>query len=198
MKIVIVGGGSAGWMTASMLIKEFPNYNITLIESSDTPTVGVGESTINGIKQFCNYLEIDEKDFLAKTDGSYKLAIQFKDFDSLGSTPFLYPFGKPVVSGTSRGVQDWLIKKYVDPSTPVQDFAESFFPAALMVKHNVFFNNLNYSVVDGYNQNIGVAYHFDASKFAIWLRQDYAIPKGVQHIVDHVDRIEVDGVNVSE
>jgi flavin-dependent dehydrogenase len=198
MKIVIVGGGSAGWMTASMLIKEFPNYDITVIESADSPTVGVGESTINGIKQFCNYLEINEKDFLSKTDGSYKLAIQFKDFDELGSKPFLYPFGKPVVSGTSRGVQDWLLKKYVYPETPVQDLAESFFPAALMVKHNVFFNNLNYSIVDGFNQNIGVAYHFDALKFADWLRQDYAVPRGVQHIVDHVEVIKVDGSIISK
>jgi tryptophan halogenase len=197
MKIVIVGGGSAGWMSASMLIKEFPNYEIVLVESPDTPTVGVGESTINGIKQFCNYLGINEKEFLSFTDGSYKLAIQFKDFDKLNSRPFLYPFGHPVVGGTNRGVQDWLIKKYVLPETPVQDLAESFFPAALMVKHGVFFNNLNYSVVDGFNQNIGVAYHFDATKFAFWLRDHYALPKGVTHVIDHVSQIDTENRSVS-
>jgi L-2-hydroxyglutarate oxidase LhgO len=57
--ILIVGGGSAGWMTAATLIKAFPNKNITLIESPNIPTVGVGESTIGGIRDWTNFLEIE-------------------------------------------------------------------------------------------------------------------------------------------
>lgn len=62
-KIVIVGGGSAGWMTAAMLVKAFPNRDITVIESDEYPIIGVGESTIAPIRQFCrlfliNLLEI--------------------------------------------------------------------------------------------------------------------------------------------
>jgi glycine/D-amino acid oxidase-like deaminating enzyme len=78
--ILIVGGGSAGWMTAATLIKAFPNKNITLIESPNIPTVGVGESTIGGIRDWTNFLEIEDKDFLSSTDGSYKLGIRFTDF----------------------------------------------------------------------------------------------------------------------
>ena len=57
-KIVIVGGGSAGWMSASFLIKAFPNKEIVLVESPDYPIVGVGESTLGGIKAYCAFLDI--------------------------------------------------------------------------------------------------------------------------------------------
>jgi tryptophan 7-halogenase len=78
--ILIVGGGSSGWMTAATLIKEFPNKKITLIESPNIPIIGVGESTIQGIRKWTNWLGIDEKDFLKHTDGSYKLSIKFYRF----------------------------------------------------------------------------------------------------------------------
>jgi len=58
-KIVIVGGGSAGWMTAAALIKAFPNKEIVVIESPEVPIVGVGESTLSSINDYCNFLEID-------------------------------------------------------------------------------------------------------------------------------------------
>ena len=61
--ILVVGGGSAGWMTASTLIKQFPQKNISLIESPNISTIGVGESTIGGIRNWTNFLEIDDKHF---------------------------------------------------------------------------------------------------------------------------------------
>ena len=75
-KIVIVGGGSAGSMTAATLIKALPNRDITLIESPNTPTVGVGESTIARIRNWTTFLGIDDKDFLSKTNGIIKLSIK--------------------------------------------------------------------------------------------------------------------------
>ena len=62
-KIIIVGGGSAGWMTASTLIKAFPKKIITVIESPDVPVIGVGESTLATIKMWTNFLGIEDKDF---------------------------------------------------------------------------------------------------------------------------------------
>ena len=78
--ILIVGGGSAGWMTAATLLKAFPDKKISLIESPNIATVGVGESTIEGIRNWVNYIGIDEKDFIKETEGSYKLSIKFTDF----------------------------------------------------------------------------------------------------------------------
>ena len=63
-KILIVGGGSAGWMTAATLIKAFPDRDITVLESPNYPTVGVGESTIGKVKQWTKFLDIDDKEFL--------------------------------------------------------------------------------------------------------------------------------------
>ena len=79
-EIVVVGGGSAGWMTASILIKDFPNKKITLIESPDIPKVGVGESTYDGINYFIKYLDIDRDDFFTFTNASIKLGIEFENF----------------------------------------------------------------------------------------------------------------------
>lgn len=197
MRIVVIGGGSAGWMSASLLIKEYPDYDITVIESPDVPIIGVGESTFNGIRQFCNYLEIDESHFLKFTDGSYKLSIKFTDFYKKDGGAFLYPFGFPSLNGTKYGLNDWLIKKYVYPETPVTDFAESFSPQAIMCRDNKFFKNPNYSVLDGYDSDLGLAYHFDATKFGAWLREHYCIPRGVKLISSTVNKVTTDEENIN-
>jgi len=198
MNIVIVGGGSAGWMSAALLIKEFPTHNITVVESPDVPIIGVGESTINGLRQFCNYLDLDEKDFLAFTDGSYKLSIKFTDFLEKDSGGFLYPFGIPETSGTTFGLNDWLIKKYAWPETPLSDFAECYSPQALMCRNNKFFKNPDYSIMQSYDSNLGLAYHFDATKFGAWLREKYSVPRGVKHIAATVNDVVAEGENVTK
>jgi len=96
MKIIIVGGGSAGWMTAATLESQFPNYNISLIESKNIKTIGVGESTLQPIQQWMTLLGIKDSDFLKHVDGSYKLSIKFTDFYKKGEY-FHYPFGFPEI-----------------------------------------------------------------------------------------------------
>ena len=62
--IVIVGGGTAGWMSAAFLSKAFPNLKITLIESANIPTIGVGEATIATFTGFTSFMEMDEADWM--------------------------------------------------------------------------------------------------------------------------------------
>ncbi len=93
--IIIVGGGSAGWMTAATLIKKFPQKNITLIESPNTPTVGVGESTIGQINNWLSLIDVKDEEFMPYTDASYKMSIRFEDFYKKGDGGFHYPFGVP-------------------------------------------------------------------------------------------------------
>ena len=98
--IVIVGAGSAGWMSAAALIRAYPEKNITVIESPNVPTIGVGESTYDGIQHYVNYLGVDMSDFFAHTNASIKLGVQFRDFyNNTGDNDYLYLFGNPFTKG---------------------------------------------------------------------------------------------------
>lgn len=92
--IAIVGGGTAGWVAASMLARALPATGIvvTLVESPEIRTVGVGEATIPPILDLLRFLSINEADFLQYTKATYKLGIKFRDWHSLGSS-YWHPFG---------------------------------------------------------------------------------------------------------
>ena len=189
--IVIVGGGSAGWMTASILIKDFPNKNIRLIESPNIPTIGVGESTFDGINYYFEYLGIDKNDFIKFTDASIKLGLRFKNFYKKDDTSFLYPFGRPYLEETKWGMQDWLIKKYKDDSIPVTDFAQTYFPVAHLIENNTFCDNKD-GQLPAFDPRINTALNFDAQKFALWLKEKYAKVRGVKNILAEVIHVETD------
>ncbi len=195
-KIVIVGGGSAGWMTAAMLIKFFPNHDITVIESPDHPIIGVGESTLLGIKNYCNFIDLDEADFMKHTDASYKMSIKFTDFYEKDYGGFHYPFGTPHAPPSSLDAfEDWFVKKALYPETPNTDFVLSYFPNAALYEQNKFTDN-RHKKFGAWNPKYHVAYHFDATKFGIWLRENYCLPRGVKIIKSSVERAEVsdDGI----
>ena len=92
-KIIIVGGGSAGWMSAATLINQFPDKDITLIESPNIETLGVGESTLAGINNWRILLGIEDKDFMPHCDANYKLSIKFENFYRIKDSGFHFPFG---------------------------------------------------------------------------------------------------------
>ena len=188
-KIIILGGGSAGWMTAATMIKTFPDKEIVLIESPNAPIVGVGESTVGGIRDWTKYLEIDDKEFLKHTDGSYKLSIKFTDFYRKG-TEFHYPFGQPVIDGNHAKLNDWWFKKFLKPETPNSDYAECHFPQMALVNNNKLDYNKDNIIPFDFNKN--TAYHFDATKFGVWLKEHYCLPRGVKHIEEDIEDIKSD------
>jgi tryptophan halogenase len=183
--IVIVGGGSSGWMTAATLIKAFPNKEISVIESKDVPIIGVGESTLGGIRRWTRFIGLDESSFFAHTDASFKLSIKFTDFYKKDAGAFHYPFGSPKIDEGRNPFSDWHLKKYFYPDTPVTDMVQSMFPAAALFETNKFSRNEN-GEFDHFNPDNDVAYHFDAVKFGGWLRDHYCKPRGVNHIVSTV------------
>jgi tryptophan halogenase len=93
-RIVILGGGTAGWMCASGLsgLLAAADYDITLIESDEIATVGVGEATLPHIKTFNDMIGIDEAEFMRETAGTIKLGIEFVDWLRPGAR-YIHPFG---------------------------------------------------------------------------------------------------------
>ena len=195
--IIIVGGGSAGWMTAAMLIKDFPDKSITVVESPNIPTVGVGESTYDGINWYLEYIGVDRDDFFKHTDASIKLGIRFTNFYEKNGTSFLYPFGLPCIDDTANGLQDWMIKKFKNPEIPVTDFAESYFPVAHLINNNTFNENVN-GQLPNFDQITNTALHFDATKFADWLKNNYCLPRGVKYVLDEVKDVVTENQNIEE
>ncbi|WP_206606981.1 tryptophan 7-halogenase [Photorhabdus laumondii] len=121
--VLIVGGGTAGWMTAAYLIKAFAkNVNITVVESKKVKKIGVGEATFSTVRHYFDYLGLDESEWLAECEGSYKLGIRFENWDGKGNH-FYHPFERwEVVKGFP--ISEWWLRKGVtdqnfDYATPI-------------------------------------------------------------------------------
>ena len=188
--IVIVGGGSSGWMTAAILCTRFPNKHITLIESLDIPTVGVGESTLGSINLFFNLLGLEDKDWMPYCNATYKLAIQFTDFYKKGET-FYYPFGDKDFSN-SRGIDDWMIKKAYNKDLPIKDYYDTFYS----IMPFVYDNKIPATKVGNFNFTKDAAYHMDAAAFGEFLKEKVCIPKGVNYIQDTIQDFELHDDNI--
>ncbi|HKO71915.1 MAG TPA: tryptophan 7-halogenase, partial [Bradyrhizobium sp.] len=104
LKVVIVGGGTAGWMTAAALTKLLPTRcRVHLVESEAIGIVGVGEATLPHIRGFNEKLGINEADFMAKTRATFKLGIEFRDWARVGDS-YIHPFG---TFGSGQGDLDF-------------------------------------------------------------------------------------------
>lgn len=192
-KIIVAGGGSAGWMTAATLIRTFPDKEITVIESPDVPIIGVGESTIDGIKLWTKYLGLNEKEFLKETNGTYKLSIRFDHFwDKQKMHQINYVFGPPNLGEFT--LNDWWYKKYLKEDTKFYDYACSFYPQMALINRNVFTDNKDNLLPFDFDKHS--AYHFDAVKFGNYLKTNYCLPRGVKHIVEDIKSVETDETGI--
>ncbi len=175
--IVIVGGGSAGWMVAALFAKLLEGrYDITLVESDEISTVGVGEATIPAIKRFNSLLELDEADFLFGTKATFKLGIEFRDWGRIGDR-YVHGFGKIGHDlGWLRCHQYWL-KMFKAGKVPPLDY----FSINTLAAREAKFMGSARDMPDSPLSEIAYAYHFDAGLYAAYLRA-YAEKRGVKRV----------------
>jgi tryptophan 7-halogenase len=182
--IVIVGGGSSGWMTAAALSNSLSHgCEITLIESEEIGTVGVGEATIPPIKIFNATLGIDEREFVKRTQGSFKLGIEFVDWARLGHRYF-HPFGSYGRPFDIADVhQHWL---HVRDGSKLDDHCMAWAAASRGKFAPPSPDQRN--VLSTYEY----AYHFDAGLYAKFLRT-YSEERGVTRVEGKVADVTLNG-----
>lgn len=163
--VVIVGGGTAGWMAAAMLSKSLGNLvNIKLVESDQIGTIGVGEATIPPIQFFNAHLGFDEDDFLKKTKSTIKLGIEFQNWGNPGEK-YMHAFG-PI--GRNVGIMPfhlvWL--KCMKDGTAKDISQYSFNSMAAYANKFTRITNIPNTPLEGLSH----AYHFDAGLYAQYIR----------------------------
>tara|TARA_R100001530_G_scaffold87687_1_gene61072 strand:- start:256 stop:1815 length:1560 start_codon:yes stop_codon:yes gene_type:complete len=169
--IWIVGGGTSGASVACVLKKTFPKKDIRILEGRDIPTIGVGESTLGYINNFLQFLNIQDKDFMKRCDASYKLSIRFENWLNKDSGSFHYPFGNAYYDKVINNYNYWYYRKFLNPKIPNTDFADCMFPQMALVNKNKICEQDG--VFPHWTMKRDCAYHFDATKFGILLKEKF-------------------------
>ncbi|MEK8033853.1 tryptophan halogenase family protein [Ideonella sp. DXS29W] len=190
-KIVIVGGGTAGWMAAAPLAQRLcqgpgQRCEVVLIESPDIGTIGVGEATLPTIRFYNQALGLDNADFIKNTQASFKLGIEFKGWGHLGNR-FFHGFGEfgPAVDGMA-GHMLWL-RLRLSGMTGLPSH-EDWSAATVMARQNRF--TLPQSGPPSAGNAFSYAFHFDAGLYAAYLR-DYAMQRGAVRIEGTIVDVEL-------
>ena len=193
-KIVIVGGGTAGWLSAAYLDHsvnraEARGVEITLVESADIGVIGVGEATVPNLRQTLLRLGLDEEEFMRQTSATFKQAIKFQNWRVSPSVDpddhFYHPFEYPEQVDDLEFTPLWLIYRDTGGGEPY-DHACSPAPAmcdALRAPKS--------STSRPYFGTVNYAYHLDAVQFGRYLRE-MATSRGVKRVVDTVGTVNID------
>jgi len=182
LRVVIVGGGTAGWMCAAGLSRLLApaDYAITLVESDEIGTVGVGEATLPHIKTFNDMLGIDEAQFMRDTQGSFKLGIEFVGWDRPGSR-YIHPFGTFGEPWAGVDFQHHWTRATLAGRDVGSLQAYSYAVAACRAGGFEFPNEDLKSIRSTY----AYAYHFDAGLYANFLRS-WSTARGIERIEGQV------------
>ncbi|WP_161956760.1 tryptophan halogenase family protein [Sphingosinithalassobacter portus] len=177
MQLVVIGGGTAGWMTAAALSARLApsGYDIVLIESDAIGTVGVGEATLPQIREFNALIGVDEADFIRACHATFKLGIEFVGWGD-GDSRYMHPFGRfgQTIGGTEF-IHSWARARDAGWARPLEEYCLAIQAARQ--------NRFAFPAADGgdVRASYDYAYHFDAHLYARYLR-GLAESRGVRRI----------------
>lgn len=188
--ITVVGGGTAGWLSALMLTTainrrvQTPGVRcqVTLIESATIPTVGVGEATIPTLRQLFNFLELNEAEWMVRCNATFKLGIKFNNWSGVpGFDTYWHSFGgmTPVVNGVN--LLHHLLRDQLQSKSQVFNRQQYHKENLLAMAHR---SPKKLDEAD-YQGSVAYAYHLDAGLLGEYLKEK-ALERGVDHVVDDV------------
>jgi tryptophan halogenase len=166
--VAIIGGGTAGWMCAAAISKSFGSaIDVVLVESEEIGTIGVGEATVPHLSAFNRLLEIPEAEFVRETQGTFKLGIQFNDWGKIGDS-YIHGFG---TIGRDLGLmpfhQYWLKAHAAGQARDISHYSLNTIAAPL----GKFMTPPSDAPRNSPLAEIAYAYHFDAGRYAGFLRK---------------------------
>jgi glycine/D-amino acid oxidase-like deaminating enzyme len=181
--VVIVGGGSAGWLTAGLLAADHgPHLRITLVESPDVAPIGVGEGTWPSMRDTLARIGVSESDFFRECDAAFKQGSRFDGWvDGTHGDYYFHPFVLPQGFGESDLVAHWQQRHRGVPFADLVSFQPHLCVHGKAPKQAV---TPEFAAVANYG------YHLDAGKFGQFLKQHCVKKLGVHYLADHVDAID--------
>ncbi|UHQ53753.1 tryptophan halogenase family protein [Microbulbifer sp. YPW16] len=191
-KVVILGGGSAGWLTAGVLAAEYAagadrGLQVTLVESPDVPTIGVGEGTWPSMRSTLKRIGISETEFLLRCNASFKQGTRFLGWcrggDASGGDEYFHPFTVPAGFHQQNPVPFW------QPHREEMSFGDAVCPQGHISRLNLAPKQVT---TPEYAFNLNYGYHLDAGKFADLLQEHCTTRLGVEHLRDRVTDIRND------
>ena len=188
-KVVIIGGGTAGWITAALLAAQHRgsgtrDLDVVLIESPDIPKIGVGEGTWPSMRMTLQKIGIHEADLVRECDASFKQGTEFIDWSRTDDDDVYYhPFSFPAEYSSLKLANHWL--DVADRAS----FAEFVTPQAAVISAGLAPKQAS---TPEYAFNVNYGYHFDAGRFAQLLHRHAVDALGVEYVSANVERIESD------
>ncbi len=185
-KVLVVGGGSAGWMAAAYLDAALNHdgqsvVDVGLIESPDVPRIGVGEATIPNINHILSVIGIDQHAFMRRVDGTFKQSIKYVNWVDNDQSWYYHPFTRFRKTPIDRSAERWLMSSRSIP------FTETVSPQPIICELGLSPQMLGRW---DFGTELTAAYHMNALKFADYLCE-IATSRGVQHYLDHVVDVEM-------
>ena len=185
-RVVIVGGGSAGWLTAGVIAADHrspqaPGLEVTLVESPGVSPIGVGEGTWPSMRDTLRRIGVSETDFIRECDAAFKQGSKFVGWRDGGAGHYYHPFSLPQGYTEANLVTPWLQRHAATPYAELVSFQPQLCEQGRAPKQ---VTTPEFAAVANY------AYHLDAGKFGQFLQRHCTTRLGVRHVLDHVAQIE--------